>query len=77
VGDDRLGTGQWECAGGGSSRERETYDVQSFTFHMFTFLNFKHASPCHVAARFVTIRIIFNTFPGNNFIVNFTAFLRT
>jgi hypothetical protein len=22
VGDDRLGTGQWECAGGGSSRER-------------------------------------------------------
>jgi hypothetical protein len=23
VGDDRLGTGQWECAGGGSSRERE------------------------------------------------------
>jgi len=25
VGDDRLGTGQWECAGGGSSRERERY----------------------------------------------------
>jgi hypothetical protein len=23
AGDDRLGTGQWECAGGGSSRERE------------------------------------------------------
>jgi hypothetical protein len=23
VGDDRLGTGQWECAGGESSRERE------------------------------------------------------
>jgi len=29
VGDDRLGTGQWECAGGGSSRERDisTRDV--------------------------------------------------
>jgi hypothetical protein len=26
VGDDRLGTGQWECAGGGSSRERERYN---------------------------------------------------
>jgi hypothetical protein len=25
VGDDKLGTGQWECAGGGSSREREIY----------------------------------------------------
>jgi hypothetical protein len=23
VGDDRLGTGQWEWAGGGKSRERE------------------------------------------------------
>jgi hypothetical protein len=25
VGDDRLGTGQWQWAGGGSRRERELY----------------------------------------------------